>query len=78
MLYISYSEIHNLVYYKEFDRIIINSTVPDYQFLNSSNNWMIKHFRTSNIGHFLEVMNYLIHYYLHMDQYPAVFLFKGV
>lgn len=59
-------------YFSEFSPVISDSLIPDGYYVKTEHNWMIKHFQTSNIGHYIEVMNYLHHYFHNMDTFPTV------
>ena len=60
--------------FRSLNYTIVNSQLPSFEFINSKNNWMIMPWTGGNIAHSIEVSNYLIHYFVHMNIYPKVLL----
>lgn len=58
--------------FRSLNYTIVNSQLPSFEFIDSKNNWMIMPWNGRNIAHSIEVSNYLIHYFIHMDIYPKI------
>ena len=72
--YCSYTFHTFLELFRSLNYTIVNSQLPSFEFINSKNNWMIMPWTGGNIAHSIEVSNYLIHYFFHMDIYPKILL----